>query len=432
MVRKAILLLFSAALVAGRSGQHGALDPAFDHVPFDQWLGERPDTHFHWKARVPHAVLSFHQRLMGAVEITLDGGDLSKRSGNGRIVFLIQITDGEGARYQDHTVIELSKLDENVKAANVEISQQAFFLPGDYQLAIAIFDTATNEHSTKRAQFRVASPPNFLPDAWRNLPSVEFIDNEQSPDSWYLPNIQGRVEWAASVRSPARLNVILNVAPSISEPGSHPTPSSGLAALLPFLKALSQTGSSSLLENVAVLDLGRRRTVFSQNEVKDLDWLRLKASLAAANTAAIDLHSLSDRHHDAQFFVAQARSLLRASENPSVLVVLTTSVAFESGEDLEPISLEALPSCRVFYIRYRASVPFRGPLDPERVGRGRGARMGTPMPSNQPPQGIVDQLEATLKPLHPKVFDVETPDQMTKALIAIRDALLTLDAQPLS
>jgi hypothetical protein len=204
-----------------------------------------------------------------------------------------------------------------------------------------------------------------------------------------------------------------------------------MGALLPALKALSETGSVSLAESVDVLDLGRRRDVFHQEEVKDLDWTRLKTSLGDANTASIDLHSLADRHHDAQFFVAEVRRLLRASNPPSVLVVLTTAVDFESGEDLEPISLEALPSVRVFYIRYRAAIQAVRPFGPQMGGRGgRGGRMGGGPIMNQGMHGVVDRLEATLKPLHPKVFDVETPEQMTKAFREIRNAVVTVDGHP--
>jgi len=32
---------------------------------------------------------------------------------------------------------------------------------------------------------------------------------------------------------------------------------------------------------------------------------------------------------------------------------------------------------------------------------------------------IVDQLEGTLKPLNPKVFDVDSPEQMSKVLVEI-------------
>ena len=175
-----------------------------------------------------------------------------------------------------------------------------------------------------------------------------------------------------------------------------------------------------------MLDLARRRAVFHQDDVHDLDWPRLKAALGEANTASIDVHSLSERHHDAQFFVSQVRKLLRASEEPCVLVVLTKPVAFESGEDLEPVSLESLPACRVIYIRYRAPMQ-RDPAPMVRPmgGRGRGPRMGGPTTRNRPPQDVVDQLEPTLKPLRPKVFDVETPEQTTRALAEIEKALLT-------
>ena len=161
----------------------------------------------------------------------------------------------------------------------------------------------------------------------------------------------------------------------------------------------------------------------------DLDWPRLKAALGEANTASIDVHSLSERHHDAQFFVSQVRSLLRASEEPCVIVVLTKPVAFESGEDLEPVSLESLPACRVVYIRYRAPLQPVAPFGRQMGGRGRGARMGGPMIRNRPPQDVIDQLAATLKPLRPKVFDVETPEQTTRALAEIEKALLTAGGQ---
>ena len=430
VARSFVLLFLSAAFVAQPYGARGTLDPAFEKIPFDQWLGERDQARFQWTASVPRGELSFHQRLMARVEIRLHGSDLETRRADGQLVFLIQITDRDGTRYQDHGSIELSQLDENIKAANLEYSQRAFFLPGDYRLAVAILDTATGEHSTRQTQFRVAPPQHdLLPDAWRDLPPVEFIGNEESPDSWYLPGIHGRLQWAASVQSPARINVILNVAPSVPAPGSRRTQSGDLAALLPTLKAISQTGSSSLSEHVELLDLARRRAVFDQNEVHDLDWPRLKAALGEANTASIDIHSLSERHHDAQFFVSQVRNLLRASEKPGVLVVLTKPVAFESGEDLEPVSLESLPTCSVVYIRYRAPVQQVPPFGQQIGGRGRGSRMGGPMIRNRPPQDVVDQLEATLKPLSPKVFDVETPEQMTRALAEITKALLTSDGQ---
>jgi hypothetical protein len=428
VVRSFVFVLYSAAFLAQASSERESLDPAFQKIPFDRWLGEHGQPPFRSTVAVPHAELSFYQRLIATIEMKVDGRGLESRRGDGELVFFFQITDRDGTRYQDHSTIQLSKLDPNIKAADLECTQRAFLLPGDYRLAIGLLDTGTGEHSVSQSQFRVPSPHNFLPEAWHDLPAVEFIGKEEPPDSYYLPNIRGRLQWAASVHSPARLNVILNVAPSMPEPGSRRVPSSDLAALIPTLKAISENGSTSLSEHVELLDLARRHTAFDQDPVHTLDWPRLKESLGGASTASIDVHSLSERHHDAQFFLSQVRSLLRASEKGGcVLVVLATPVAFESGEDLEPISTEALPACSVFYIRYHEPRP-RVPAYDQQMGRGRSRRGGGPI-RNRPPQEVVDQLEATLKPLSPKVFDVDMPEQVTKVLVEIEKSLLAMDSQ---
>src|ERR1022692_3282319 len=118
--------------MAQAPGQRGALDPAFEKIPFDQWLGEREQALFHWAGGASRAELSFHQRLMARVEISLDGKDLETRRGDGHMVFFIQIADRDGTRYQYHGTVELGKLAENIKDANLECSARAFFLPGDY------------------------------------------------------------------------------------------------------------------------------------------------------------------------------------------------------------------------------------------------------------------------------------------------------------
>lgn len=427
MFRSLLFLLLAAPAFC----QHGSQDPAFDTIPFDKWLSENNQAHFHWSVNVPHAELSFHQRLATRVAITVDGRDFATRRREGEFVYFLQITDANGARYQNHGSIEINKLDENVKAANLELAQPALFLPGDYRLEVAILDTATHEHNAARSQFRIPSPRHeFLPAAWRDLPPVEFIEKEQSPDSWYLPEIRGQLEWASAVHSPARLDVILNLATSVTTPRSRPVPSAGLPALLPTLKALAQTGSASITENIDVLDLSRRRSPFHQDDVHDLNWDRLKSSLGDANNASIDIASLSQQHQDAQFFLSSVRKLLRRSEHPSVLVILTTPVAFASGENLEPISLESLPPVRVFYIRYHAPVPIVPRLDRRTEQRGRGFGLGRdPMAPETERRDPIDNLESTLKPLRPKIFDLETPEQITGALVDIEKALRSIEAR---
>lgn len=103
-------------------------------------------------------------------------------------MIFIQITDHDGVRYQSHGAIELSKLGDDVKTTILDYSQGAFFLPGDYQLAIAILDTTTGEHSSRQMPFGVDPLQHeLLPGAWRDLPSVEFIGGERSPTVGICP-----------------------------------------------------------------------------------------------------------------------------------------------------------------------------------------------------------------------------------------------------
>jgi hypothetical protein len=44
-------------------------------------------------------------------------------------------------------------------------------------------------------------------------------------------------------------------------------------------------------------------------------------------------------------------------------------------------------------------------------------------PPPREPQVVIDQLEQTLRPLNPRVFDVEAADQMTRVFIEIERAL---------
>ncbi len=414
--------LLLTSVLSQASAQAGATDPAFQKIPFDEWLSEGGRPAIRCGVAVGSVSLSFHQRLLATFSVKVDGRDLEARR-QGQLIFFVQVKDAAGTQYQNHGSVELAKLDEKTKSIDLEFQSRAFILPGEYELAAAILDTATGEHTARRIRFRTGPPKvDFLPAAWRSLPAVEFVGDAEPPDSWYLPRVSGRLQWAAGVHSPVRLTIVLNVAPPPPDRAPGQTESAELAGLIPTLRSLTETGSATISERVEVLDLARRRTAFAQDDVHQLDWPRLKAGLAEANTASIDLHSLSQRHEDAQFFVRSVRKLLSASQPPCVLVILSPPVAFESGENLQPISTEGLPACRAFYVRYRAARQVRPPgsgFETPQPRRRPLGRMPGPVFREPRPSFAFDQLEATLKPLGPKVLDVETPLQMTRLFVDI-------------
>lgn len=430
MARTAVLVVLIVLAASHAFTQRGSLDPAFTKVPFDQWLQGGDQGQIRWTVHVLHPQLSTHQRLIARVEVQMDGAELAKLRGKGQLVIFVRLKDGEDRPYEDHGIIDLEKIEEGIRNQNVTYTASAFVLPGDYRVAVALFDTATGDHSAKQEKLHVPALKNdSLPGAWRDLPAVELIPHAEPPDSWYLPTVAGRLHLLAETRRPVQVAVIVNATPSERLAHSQQVPERNLGVLLPALKVISQVALRNGSLSVAVLDLARRRVTFHQEDMHNLDWRALRDSLKEADAGTIDVKSLEDRHRKAEFFEAEvSRTIDAAAKEKSsgaevpacVLIVLSNMVEFELGENLQPIRVAPASSCRVFYFRYHPQmVPPAVPVPA--LGRGRRQRPGLPPPALRESQ--IDQLEPTLKPLAPQVFDVETPEQFRKALATALTAI---------
>jgi len=366
----------------------------------------------------------------------VDGNELLKRRGKGELVGLVQINDSAGHAYQSHGAIRLDNVKDEAKGNDVVYTQDAFVVPGDYTLSLVMFDSSNGDHNVAKRTLHVAPlRADPLADAWQDLPPVEFVPGGEAPDVWFMPALTSHLLLPLETRRPVHIDLLVNASPSetAETPRRNPISSPNLSIILPALKVLSQVQVRNGTLNLAVLDLSRRKVSFQQSDVRELDWPGLKTGLAEASPDIINVHALEQREQDAQFFVTEVNR--RWSEPPNVvlgngahpdsakstrvLIVLSAPMSFASGADLHPIKAAKDPNQRIFYIRYRPTVPRPfPPPEPSPFERQRGA-MGRGLP--RPPAFAVqqDSLEGTLKPLDPRLFDVETPEQFRKALAVI-------------
>jgi hypothetical protein len=414
-------LLSMGALAA--FGQ-GLPDAAFDRIPFEQWLKGGGEGHIRWSMRSSPATLTIHQRMVVRFTIQVAGVEFIKRTGQGRLVAFLEIRDRENRAYRMHSQIDFKELNNPNDLAAVTVSMGSYMTPGDYHVTAAIYDTQTQEHSLKRQTLRVPQPAHDpLPDSWRDVPHVEFLDPPDRPDVWYLPEIKSRLHLPLNTARPVHVEVLMNESPSEAS-GSRVGQATrrNMGFLIPALKILSQieVGNGSL--NVAMLDLERRKVSFAQQQVHTLDWPRLRAALVEVNPNLIDVHALENHEQNAQFFVSEVRKRLESAETDGdagparVLIVLSGPMAFPKGQDLHPIEATPEPGSRVFYIRYTPTFPSATPGGFQGRG-GRGSRP-SPIVINRNPS-LQDSLEPTLKPLAPRLFDVSTPIDFRKALASI-------------
>jgi hypothetical protein len=287
-------------------------------------------------------------------------------------------------------------------------------MPGNYPLSIGVFDTNTKDHwfrshETLKVPVNKSDP---LPFAWRDMPPVEFHPQEETPDSWYLPTVSSKLHLPLETRHPLKIDVLVNLTPSERAAGSQRIQDRNLSVLLPTMKVLSQMEMRAGGLNVESVDLERQKVTFRQDAIKQLDWGKMRSALTADQVGTIDVKSLGDREHSAQFFLGEVGKRLRTAD---VLIVLSSSVRFEQGMDLEPMHAEGTPDCRVYYIRYHPP-PIRYVVQQQTM---RGRRLPPQIPGRGSialGPAAIDQLEPTLKLLKHKLYDVQTPEEMRKAL----------------
>ncbi len=443
------MVLLGIAAV-GKLTAAGIHDPEFDKVPFDQWLAPHDSqpsrrvkngdvsggAQWKWSERTLPLLLSVHQRLMARVQIQLDGAEAARRKGEGALIFYFQVTDAAGVIYQDHTSYDLTKVEEGMRSQDLSLTESVFALPGDYAVSLAIYDTATKEHSAKLTKLHIAPLKlDPLPEAWKNLPPIEFVESSEGPDHWFLPKEVGKLNLPVTPKRPLRLDVLVNLTPTQEGSRTYGIQDRNLSFMIPSLKVISEITAPGLKLNIGLLDLSRRRMTFRQDNVHTLDWDKMKASLSEANSGSIDVKSLADRQHNAAFFASEiTRRLVPGETSPGdagpthVVIVLSGPMVFDAGQEFpDPLSKPS-SSSRFFYIRItipRERVLFPGPD----MNRHHGMGGGFPGRSRIPPDGEttassqIDQLEPLLKPLDPHLFDVMTAEQFRKALATIMSEL---------
>lgn len=432
-------IVLTAGGVIAMATENGSLDPAFASIPFDHWIDEGDQAHMHWTARALPTELSSHQRLLAKIEIVIDGKEIARRRGQGYLVMLVQLSDSENRVYQTHQALDLGPAKEDAGKSDISYTQGVFVKPGDYRVAVVVFDTATREHSAMTLALHVNSLKNDpLPGSWDDLPPVEIPKATESPDDLYFPNVTGRLRLPVQTQHPVRLELLMNASPlSAGEPSpKEQINNRSLASLIPAFKVMAQAQVPNGTIDASVLDLTTQKVIFEQQAVHELAWEKLGPALKQSGSNVIDVHALENRRQNAQFFLSEVRRRIGASgrdTTPSnalpVLIVLSGPMAFSSGEDLHPIELGGKPDAKVFYIRYH-SLPPRPLTNPFFDETRRGRRMAT---MQQPNRGLaaaqtepVDALEHTLKPLQPRLYDVYTPEQFRKALSSMIEEISRL------
>lgn len=377
----------------------------------ERWLQEGPSEPIPWKIHLSSPVLSIHQRLVTHVEMELEGKELLNRLNKGPIDFFLQFTDETGRTYVSGLRLK-QPLPADAGNGRGTVSWDAFVRPGTFDVALALYQPATNEHNLAVRKLKIQPLKNDpLPHLWPALPNLEFIIPAQEPDAFFQPEIKGVLNLPLLSRRRVEIEVVGNPAP-MEEPGNIGSAyQQNLAFLLPMLKTFSQVRVRNGALNVSLVDLAHQVVSFEQDHPSEMDWPQLKKALSSGpERAMVSVRDLRERNQRADFLrEVLERKLDSAAEQQMpaddhsvrVLILISGPRSFAPGSHLSPVTVRTAANYLVYYFRY--------PPMPVTVGR-RNILM---YPAFQ------DEVETMLKSLRVRTFNVDTPEHFRKALASM-------------
>lgn len=383
-------------------------ESVFAEAPFERWAAEGPVMQIPWKMRAFSPGLSVHQRLIAHVQVEIKGRELVQRANHGRLVTFLRITNREGRQAHDYGLIDLKQVKPELRKHNWVSMWDAFILPGDYTVEVALYDKSSGEHSFGRSTLHVAPlKDDPLPDSWAGLPSVEFwgpITDER--DTIFHSDIEGALHLPLRTQRPVQIEVLADLTPSDLFHGSTRFYTRYLSVMLPLMKAVTQITLSNGSMRVATLDLRRREVTFEQEKVKQLEWGRLRKVVSPENgPATINVKGLEQKHENPDFLrdeVLRRISAFRESNSAAgqkplhVFVVLGSPMDFYAFHHFPPIVPEETEDCIVYYLQFELYNP-------------------------QYASGALGSVRKMMKPLPIHTIQVRSPQSIRHALARILD-----------
>ena len=412
------LAVLVIAIVAGFAMPLSAEEPTtnsvFADTPFDKWAAQGNHQEVPWQVQTFADRLSFHQRLIATIQVQVPGPELLKRSHDDHITLLVEVRNGQGVSSRNFGVLELDNLKPEMKRSDVEFSWQAFAVPGQYELSVALWDKKSGEHNFLRRLFHVDAYRNDpLPDMWRGLDAFEFWGTKRDgPDYMFHSDVEGKPNLSLATRRPIEMEVLLDMTPSAEIfRGSYGYYNHYLGAALPTFKLLNQINLKNGSRRAAALEVVQRHVVFEQNDGKELDWAVLRKTVSPdSGPGTVSVKDLQVRQQSPVYLreeivrrlKARSEHAAKPGERPlRIFILLGTPMDFYTFPRLPEIETGEEKDCVIYYLQFEFS---------QREGI----------------TGAIGNVEKMLKPLKIKSFEVRSADDVRRALAKMLEELSKL------
>jgi len=392
------------------------------NIPFEQWVAAGPRKDLPWKITVSPPRLDFDQRINLYIGVEILGKELARLGEAHEFFVIARLSDEHGHTIEQNWLA--NKMETNLpKNSSISYRLSFFVVPGEYVLAVVLYDRVTNRYCVHKEGLHVAPIKNDpLPHAFSSLPRAQKIPPASGIDALRNAKLQSRLALPVRSRRPVHFEVLLVLGPW--EQGSLKTssPFTKFGFAVTVLHILSQLRPPDYSYHLTVVDAIRRQVLFEQKAGKELDWNGFQNSIAAINPDLISAQALEGQNQGDMFL----RDILleRLREQPArpgsdplkVFLLLGSPLSFPKNMEHEPIPQKAIDDLLFFQIRFAGYSFFRG------VRRGLRGAVGPPVAFNS---SLGEDLERTLQPAHPMQFGIIEPRDLREAIARIIAAMET-------
>jgi hypothetical protein len=400
-------------------------------LPVEQWLRGPDRQDFPWKVQLLPARLTFQQRYLVQLRATIPAAVLQKGAPERDLYFVVKAADERGRWFDGESYNHYPVPPSLSSQTDVEFDLGLYTRPGDYQIAVMVYDRVLRQGNLWRGPLHVPSlKDDPLPQLERDLPAIEFLpdvpreslfreaprqrfrtrrwdqwqpkDDRDSTALWPLGH--GREWLPLSGTRPLRIDVLLNFS-QVVDPGMQfqPSPSvhqEDVGQVLQIGSLLSHLGVASGCVRITGLDIVRRHVIFERQDGRELNWDKVRDTVAKLDQTTVDVRSLEDRTRGGSFLrdhlarlMADAPACGSGRELPQrVVVVVSRELSFPGGAKLEPPAAKGC--CRFFYLQTRGHELYEGIWNLLKPVKARRFTVSDPLRFRKALAGMMADIEA--------------------------------------
>lgn len=348
----AFLLLL--ATVAGTQSSRAAEDKPPPDLPLEQWLREPDRTDVPLKMRILGPLPTYELRQIVRVVAKINTKALQKKHVQRELHYFVKIADEAGNWLPGDSYGSTSLQAKLGGGASMDLVGDAYLEPGNYTVAMIVYDAVLKERSVVRKPVRVPDNQRDRFSEFRQpYPKAEFLHN---PERGVVPLGQARAMLPLRTSRPVHIDLVIDFGAYREELRSR-TAKFFASRLLQTASVLSQIRPSRGCLEVSAIDILRLELFFRRQKPDDLDWHRVRDHVLKRNLDVVGAGTLASRREAASIFGEFLQELIKApatcgapGENPLRIVLLVASgVDFPPKSEVEPIKPEC--ECVIYYLR---------------------------------------------------------------------------------